>query len=65
MPLEIKTDMENMVIRNQGHVPAISFIDNNSGFHEIRDRDVLSFHSRKIEIKGDGNNTIISISIET
>ena len=65
MPLEIKTDMENMVIRNQGHVPAISFIDNNSGFHEIRDRDVLSFHSRKIEIKEDGNNTIISISIET
>ena len=38
---------------------------NNSGFHEIRDRDVLSFHSRKIEIKEDGNNTIISISIET
>ena len=64
MSFQIKICNEHIVIRNPNHIPVLSFINDVSGFHEVKDQNNILFESKKIVINNDGNATIIKIPFE-
>ena len=65
MSLEISMGQEEITLRNFGHVPAISFVDNKKTFRQFQNSTGIDFHSRSITMEESGNTTTIGISIES